>query len=73
LLEVVAIRRKNAGQESDTPPLLITTALKKLLHSTHALFALSCPPLGGEEKRGEREEPWGGGGGEEEKDVNEIW
>jgi len=70
LLEVVAIRRKNAGQESDTPPLLITTALKKLLHSTHALFALSCPPLGGEEKRGEREEPWGG---EEEKDVNEIW
>jgi len=70
LLEVVALRRKNAGQESDTPPLLITTALKKLLHSTHALFALSCPPLGGERKEGGKGESLGG---EEEKDVNEIW
>jgi hypothetical protein len=32
-----------------TLPLPIATASKKLLHSTHALFALSCPPL---EKRG---------------------
>jgi hypothetical protein len=38
-----------------------------LMYSTHALFALSCPPLGGKEKRGGREEPWGKGG------VNEIW
>ena len=53
LLEVVAIVRKNAGWESDTPPLPIATASQKQLHSFCALFALSCPPLGKEE--------WGGG------------
>jgi hypothetical protein len=53
LLEVVAIGRKNAGCESDTPPLPIATASQKQLHSFCALFALSCPPLGKEE--------WGGG------------
>ncbi len=52
LFEVVAIGRKNAGWESDTPPLPIATASQKQLHSFCALFALSCPPLGKEEREG---------------------
>jgi hypothetical protein len=66
LLEVVAIRRKNTGWESDTPPLLIATASKKLLHSAYVLFALSCPPLGEERKREGRESLGEGR-------MNEVW
>jgi hypothetical protein len=36
-----------------------------LLHSTHALFALSCPPLGGGGKEGGKGRALGGGGGRE--------
>ncbi len=58
---MVAIGRKNARWESDTPPLPIATASQKQLHSFCALFKLSCPPLGKEERGGFCE---GGEGGE---------
>ncbi len=58
LLEVVAIGRKNAGWESNTPPLPIATASQKQLHSFLCPFCIVKPALG---KEGGGEFKEGGG------------
>jgi hypothetical protein len=45
LLEVVAIGRKNAGKDPDTPPLPIATASQTAAFFL-CPFVLSCPPMG---------------------------